>query len=337
MLYKKIFIGIASIAILAGLIIGCGTVSADDAYVTLDINPSIDLTVNGKDKVIDANALNEDGELLLLELDLVGENVDDAIALIIDEAINLGFIDIESAETLVSVSAISTTAELGETVRNKIMEHVNNAFKDRGMMGKAVEKAFDGSTVALAGALGVSPAQYNLAMKACELVDDIAIEDAVELTPEELMAMIRTRNQENKDVSQELKDEFQTARALLQDEYMPQIQELEDEIAVLEGEGGDTAAIEAELAALKDEFHAALEELRDQYHTDSVELREQMRTTYNARVSEHAAAVEAWRNQTQERKNDLEDDIDDYQHNTQTTPPVTTQENTATSGTGGNG
>ncbi len=175
MFFKKILVGIASMAIILGLFVGCGTVAAEDAYVTLDINPSIDLTVNNKDVVIDANALNEDGDLLLLELDLIGEDLEDAIGLIIDKAIDLGFIDIEDAETLVSVSAIATTAEYGETIRNRVMEHVNNAFQDRGMMGKAVVKTQSSGTIAEANELGTTPEKLNLAKKACELDDELTL------------------------------------------------------------------------------------------------------------------------------------------------------------------
>jgi vacuolar-type H+-ATPase subunit I/STV1 len=202
----------------------------------------------------------------------------------------------------------------------------------------------DASTAAQAGALGVSPAQYNLAKRTCELDDTLAIEDAVVLTPVELMARIKTMKQENKDVSQALKDEFQVARELIKDEYQPQIEALEAQIAVLEGEGGDTAALEAELATLLEAFHAELDLLRTTYHTDSVELQTQTRTEYNARVSEHAAAVEAWRTQTETRKSELEDAINAYQHGTENTGTVTTNLNTSgtattyenTSGTGGN-
>jgi hypothetical protein len=341
MLFKKFFIGIASIAILATLLFACGTVSADDTYVTIDINPSIDLIVSGADKVLAANPLNEDGEMLLLDLDLVGEKSEDAIALIIDEAIDLGFIDIEAEETVVSVSAVSTTAELGETVRNRIMEQVNTAFAERAMMGKAVAKTEDASTVAAADALGVSPALYRLAAKVCELDDAVTMEAATQMTATELMAAIQTRLQENKDVAQELKDAFLAARELIRDEYLPQIEDLEAQIDTLKAEDGDTADLEAQLATLVAEYQAELAALRDEYHTSSETVRTQLRTEMEARISEHAAAVEAWRSQVQTRKADLEDAIANYQNGqddetTTTETAVTTQENTATSGTGGN-
>ncbi|MFH0993088.1 MAG: hypothetical protein V1761_01925 [bacterium] len=336
MLFKKMLVGVASLVISLGLFVGCGTVAAEDAYVTLDINPSIDLTVNGKDVVLDANALNEDGDLLLLELDLIGEDLEDAIAMIIDKAIDLGFIDIEAAETLVSVSAIATTAEYGETIRNRVMEQVNAAFQERAMMGKAVAKTQSGSTIAEAADLGTTPEKLNLAKKACELDDELTLEQAVAMETVTLMARIQTKNAENKGIAQDLKDEFQAARALIQDEYQPQIQALVDEIAALAAADGDTSALEAELATLRTEFQTELAALRDEYHTDSQAVREQMQTNYDARINEHATAVAAYRAQTQTRTNQMGNAIENYQKGLTTTNALTSATNTNTSGTGGN-
>jgi hypothetical protein len=329
----KLMIGLSMIALMGAVTLGCNTVAAEEAYVTIDINPSIDLTVNEKDKVIDANALNEDGELLLLELDLIGESYDDAIEMILDKAIDLGFIYVESVETLVSISAIGETEEFGETVRNKFMNKINEAFQERAMMGKAVQKAADDSTVAQAGQLGTTPEKLNLAKRACELDDTLTLEDAVEMTPEQLMAQIAAKKGENKEVSQALMEEFKAARQLIKDEYQPQIEALEAQIQAAVAAGSDTAQLEANLAQLRTEFEAEMAALRTQYHSDSAAEKTRLQTEHNARISEHAAAVEAFRAQTENRKEDMEDDIEDYQGSTNTltnTNTSSTTSNTAT-------
>ncbi|MCK7486161.1 MAG: hypothetical protein MZU97_11900 [Bacillus subtilis] len=113
---------------------------------------------------------------------------------------------------------------------------------------------------------------------------------------------------------------------------------------MLEGEGGDTAELEAELMDPARRLPRGTRSAPfDTHHEDSAELQAQIRTQYNARVSEHAAAVEAWRTQTQTRKSELEDEIDAYQHGTPNTGKTTTQTTnepantqTNTSNTGGN-
>jgi hypothetical protein len=331
----KLFIGLAMFTMMVLVVLGCNSVAAEEAYVTIDINPSIDLTVNNKDKVIDANALNEDGETLLLELDLIGLSYEDAIELILDKAIDLGFIDVDSTETVVSVSAIGETAEFGETIRNKVMTKINEAFQERAMMGKAVQKAADESTVAQAGQLGTSPEKLNLAKRACEMDDTLALEDAVEMTPEQLMAKIATKKAENKEINQALMEEFKAARQLIWDEYMPDIQALEAQIATLEASNGDTTALEAELATLRTAFQNEMATLRDTYHSDSEAEKARIRTEYNARISEHASEVAAFRSQTQNRKELMGENIENFQ--TATTTNTNTNTNTSSGNTTGSG
>jgi hypothetical protein len=333
----KWLLGLAFVAIITIGVWGCTAVEAKEAYLTIDINPSIDLTVNGRDKVIDAGALNEDGEILLADLDLIGKSYAEAIELIIDKAIDLGFIDVEAAETLVSVSSISENAEFGETVRNKVMNKVNDSFQERAMMGKAVQKAASESNVAEAGQYGVTPEKLNLAKRLCELDDTVALEDAVQLTTEELMTRMQTRKQENKTVNQALSDEFFAARQLIWDEFMPQIQSLEEQIAALQATSGDVTALQAELETLRTAFRTAMQALRDQYHTDSEAERTRMRTEAQNRVNEHAQAVAAFRSQAASRRQAMGEAIRQFQSGSQNTQTQSGTTSGSTNGGNGNG
>ena len=69
-------------------------VSSNDqpyAYVTLDINPSIELAINEEYKVISVHNFNSDGKKVLGALSLEGETLDIALKSIIDEASVLGY------------------------------------------------------------------------------------------------------------------------------------------------------------------------------------------------------------------------------------------------------
>ena len=56
------------------------------AYVTLDINPSVELTVSSSRKVISVQALNEDGAEVLEGLKLKGAHLEKAIKLFMQAA-----------------------------------------------------------------------------------------------------------------------------------------------------------------------------------------------------------------------------------------------------------
>lgn len=296
-----------------GLVAGCQatTVSADDSYVTLDINPSIELIVTPKEKVIYANPLNEDGELLLLEIDIIGLDLEEATEIIIDKAIELGFIDVDSEEVYVSVSTINMQAQIGETIQNRVKEAVNEAFKNRAMMGKAVDKDFGSGYVEEANSFGVTPGFYRLAQSAVSN-SDLTLEEALAMTQQELMDLVQTARRERREVSQMLKDEFFAARQLLFDEYLPQIEALEQQI--LESTE-DTTELEAQLEALEQELHDKVALLRDEFHAETEALRAEEKAMIQNRVNQFKDAVEQFRNQMQQRRGQVDDEIDEFQGN----------------------
>jgi len=296
-----------------GLVAGCQatTVSADDSYVTLDINPSIELIVTPKEKVIYANPLNEDGELLLLEIDIIGLDLEEATEIIIDKAIELGFIDVDSEEVYVSVSTINMQAQIGETIQNRVKEAVNEAFKNRAMMGKAVDKDFGSGYVEEANSFGVTPGFYRLAQSAVSN-SDLTLEEALAMTQQELMDLVQTARREKREVSQMLKDEFFAARQLLFDEYLPQIEALEQQI--LESTE-DTTELEAQLEALEQELHDKVALLRDEFHAETEALRAEEKAMIQNRVNQFKDAVEQFRNQMQQRRGQVDDEIDEFQGN----------------------
>lgn len=265
---KKLNYVLSFVFILATVfvIVGCtGTVSAaDDTYVTIEINPSIELIVSPREKVLYANPLNEDGEVLLANLDLIGLPLEDAVDLIIAESISLGFIDVDSEETIVSVSTISGNLEIGERIRERVKESFNNSFMKRAMMGRAEDKGFTPEFLAEAESYGVTPGFLALVNSVIEVDETILFEDALTMSQQDLMDIIHDAREANKEAAQTLRDEFFAARQLIIDEYVPQIQALEAQIAdALEGE--DTTDLEAQLDALKVEFKAELDALKVEF------------------------------------------------------------------------
>ena len=84
-------IALAFVLIASGIFAVTYHVSAA-AYYTVDINPSICIDVDKDNLVIDVSYQNEDGKLLLENLDLNGLPIKDAIAQIISAAENAGYV-----------------------------------------------------------------------------------------------------------------------------------------------------------------------------------------------------------------------------------------------------
>jgi hypothetical protein len=75
------------------------------AYVSIDINPSIELGVDSIDNVVSVEAYNEDGKKILSVCNVIGMNLKEAVKLLVAEASKQGFIASDGS------SVISITTE----------------------------------------------------------------------------------------------------------------------------------------------------------------------------------------------------------------------------------
>lgn len=66
--------------------------SAVDSVVLLDVNPSISLTLNTREEVLSANALNEEAQVVLGDMDLKGTDLNVAVNAIIGSMFQNGYL-----------------------------------------------------------------------------------------------------------------------------------------------------------------------------------------------------------------------------------------------------
>lgn len=71
---------------------GYGMYMQPSAYISVDVNPSVELMLNRANTVVDVQAHNRDGEAILEDLDLKGLYYEDAIDEIMDQEFKLGYL-----------------------------------------------------------------------------------------------------------------------------------------------------------------------------------------------------------------------------------------------------
>ncbi|TCS79403.1 anti-sigma factor domain-containing protein [Tepidibacillus fermentans] len=104
------------------------------AYVSLDINPSIDLSVSQSGKVLEVKALNADGQSII---QTIGESIkkrpiDEATAMIFAEAHRQGYLQ-PKGEVLISVTNIGENQVSEQEMKNRIKQSMakqENEIKD---------------------------------------------------------------------------------------------------------------------------------------------------------------------------------------------------------------
>ncbi len=90
--------------VITGQVIGNGKTVA---VVAFDVNPSLELELNGKEKVIKVNAVNDDAKKIVGDMNLEKVDLNVAVNAIIGSMLQKGYLSVEENSILVSVNAQS--------------------------------------------------------------------------------------------------------------------------------------------------------------------------------------------------------------------------------------
>lgn len=186
------------------------------AYVTLDINPSIELAVDEDDIVVDAVTLNEDADIAYSDLNLTGKTIEDATENIVDAAIDLGYITEISDTNAVNVTSYTENDTRRENLNKKIVQNLNNHFELRKLYVLVLENGLDDELKAKATTYGIPYGKMLLVYRAMQLDNTLVESDLVTLSIKDIQSKIKTsavaRREEVKQKFQEAKQEFKDVK-----------------------------------------------------------------------------------------------------------------------------
>ncbi|MZK49421.1 anti-sigma-I factor RsgI family protein [Clostridium beijerinckii] len=175
------------------------------AYVSLDINPSVELGVNAFDTVVSAEAYNKDGEKVLEGTNLVNTKVDNAVSTVITNAISDGYIKEDSTNVTTSAAVEITVSTDKDGLADKLNESLKETA-DETLKDNDLEAEVETDKVALARRdearqLGITPGKLNLIQKLQALDPSIKVEDyklisvkEIQKKAKELRKMTKTDN-----------------------------------------------------------------------------------------------------------------------------------------------
>ncbi|QSX05643.1 anti-sigma factor domain-containing protein [Sedimentibacter sp. zth1] len=132
---KSIAVAAVLLLIVSGSLIGINNFMSQRAFknvialITVDINPSVKVSVNEDDKVVKVESLNDDGETLNLS-GVIGIDVDEVIETIVSKARVAGFInneDLEDDYVLITMIPVEEeekekVEEIEDLIKEKIVE-----------------------------------------------------------------------------------------------------------------------------------------------------------------------------------------------------------------------
>lgn len=178
--------GLALVLFVSGL----QWVNTSASYIAVDINPSIILTTNPWEKVVEVEALNEDAETLLVDLVLIGLQADEAIELIIAEATEMGYIDLLAEGEVAMVTAYNRD-RVDEKLSEKIRDRVQDRLEKREMAVSVVGHEAVAEQKELANELGVTLGKVLFVQKMMERYPELGGDELYTMSIKDIMIKIK--------------------------------------------------------------------------------------------------------------------------------------------------
>ncbi len=187
------------------------------SYVSLDVNPSIQYSVNRFNRVISVQAVNSDGEEILNEIqldDLENKKIEDAVSETVDQINEEGYFD-GNTEGGIVIATSGKDLEASEVLAEELQENIENKVEEMGENIEVEAISVGLERVQEAKALGVTPGKLNLVeklQKSSANPDSIALEEWLNKPVKEIMSAIKEnkkaeiekkKNQDNAETSEE--------------------------------------------------------------------------------------------------------------------------------------
>lgn len=173
----------ASIAAVFILLIGIGWYQflAVDSVVGLDVNPSLEFTVNRQNRVTDVKTYNKDARKVVKSLDLKNVEVHTAVSAVLGSMLQNGYIDSNRNTVLLTVQ--NKDGKKARTLEKDLLADINEVLSGAGTEGKLVSQ-----TIADSKDLTELSEKYHISCGKMKLIKSIISKDDT-YSPEELSRM----------------------------------------------------------------------------------------------------------------------------------------------------
>lgn len=237
------------------LLAGCNQANAS-SELTLSVNPEVSFILDANNNVLSVKYENADAGMIYADVNFVGKDVDATIKLFIERAAISGHVDLAGDEVSIQINGKSDVDV--QALKTKAKAKVEEVFAD---LGVAVEVRVEN--------LSLEAQKEALKATAKVLAPEKSLKELDEMTNEELLQLINTKQKELKDLTYEqalnINNKFSNAQnAIAQaiETAKESLSKIEAQLNELEQTYGEQIpeAIKVQINALK----AQIQELKNQ-------------------------------------------------------------------------
>lgn len=141
-------------------------------YVSLDVNPSIEYSINMFDRILDVKAVNDNGEEILSSLYLDNMTIEDAVKATIDVLVKDGYMASNANEEILITTSNAKpdkASKLAKELKKEIQDYIN---EQPDMAATVKVEAVGKARVEEAKQLGITPGKLNLIQKLQATTED---------------------------------------------------------------------------------------------------------------------------------------------------------------------
>lgn len=278
-----------------GALASCAIDNGDESlkYVSLRINPEIEMLADENGEVVSVNAINEDAEVVLSIVDLEGMSIEEAGVAFTETATELGYFDPNGEHDTVYISAEGATEAEGEALEEKINKSISDYFKGNGINGKVSKETLD-KYADKAAEWNLSVGHTRLVMRALDANPELTDEEVLAMSVKDWLRLIKGEKGEDK-IAAGLKAQYREEIDALKTEYS-RLFELRAEIEALESELEDTELTEAELEAIRAQIaekEAELEPLNKEYKKKASDIKDEYKKASKTARDEYRKRAES--------------------------------------------
>ncbi|HQA48451.1 MAG TPA: anti-sigma factor domain-containing protein [Bacillota bacterium] len=175
---RRLTVAAAVLIIAVILPVAAATISINNAvyaYVTLDINPSTEFSINGREKIIKAKPLNEEGALVLEGADLRGREIEYGIEYFIAKSCELGYATPGKEGAVIATTVMEK--EQNTELEKKISETLEKTVEQNKLTVETGVLAATKEIKEEAEKAGVSAGKFLIALQAKEEQLEVDMED----------------------------------------------------------------------------------------------------------------------------------------------------------------
>lgn len=112
-----------------------------ESIVSIDVNPSIELTIDQSDRVIKSKASNDDAAAILKKMRLKDKDLQEATDTIITEMVETGYLQRGSTDNAILVSVASRDKDKTEQLQEKVSTSIETVLKENNASAKILRQA----------------------------------------------------------------------------------------------------------------------------------------------------------------------------------------------------